>query len=76
MLIKDYTQRDKDSFNYAREITKPYKEVERVLDWCKSELIEEWRWQMVEMSTPAKVGRYIFYFDSDRDCVAFSLKWA
>ena len=76
MLIKDYTQRDKDSFNYAREINKPYGEIERVLNWCKSELSDEWRWQMIEMSTPTKMGRYIFYFDNERDCLAFYLKWA
>ena len=76
MLLNEYTQRGKDSFNFAREITKPYGEIERVLDWCKSAVSDEWRWQMIEMSTPAKMGRYIFYFDNERDCVAFCLKWA
>ena len=76
MLINEYSQRNKDSFKHAKEISKPYGEIERVLDWCKTELIEDWRWQLVEMSTPARLGRYVFYFDGERDCVAFSLKWA
>jgi hypothetical protein len=76
MLINEYSQRNKDSFKHAKEISKPYGEIERVLDWCKTELIEDWRWQLVEMSTPARRGRYVFYFDGERDCVAFSLKWA
>jgi hypothetical protein len=76
MLINEYSQRNKDSFKHAKEISKPYGEIERVLDWCKTELIEDWRWQLVDMSTPVREGRYIFYFDGERDCVAFSLKWA
>lgn len=75
MLINEYSQRNKDSFNHAKEISKLYGEIERVLDWCKTELIEDWRWQLVEMSTPTRPGRYVFYFDGERDCVAFSLKW-
>jgi hypothetical protein len=67
--------RASDSFVYAREITKPFGGVDRVIDWCKSELEGEWRWQLVEMSSDIKPGRYLFYFDSERDCFAFSLQW-
>ena len=64
-----------DSFNYAREIHKPFGELDRVLSWCKTELIDEWRWQLVEVSTDQRPGRYIFYFDSERDYFAFTLYW-
>lgn len=74
--IGPWHQRDRDSFPYAREISKPWGGLESVLAWCKQELEEDWRWQMVEMSTNLRPGRYIFYFDSDRDCCAFTLKWA
>ena len=64
-----------DSFNYAREINKPFGELDRVLAWCKTELNGEWRWQLVDVSTDQRPGRYIFYFDSERDYFAFTLYW-
>lgn len=68
--------RDETSFAHARQIIKPYGEIDRILTWCKSELVDTWRWQMVEMAAPQRPGRYIFYFDSERDCLAFTIKWA
>jgi hypothetical protein len=47
-----------------------------VLNWCKSELRGEWRWQLLEMSSAIKPGRYIFYFDDERDYLAFVMKWS
>ena len=78
MLLKSPVewQRDRESFNHAHEIVKPYGEIEHVLNWCKSELVKEWRWQMAEVSSDRKPGRYIFYFDDERDCLAFIMKWA
>lgn len=68
--------RDKESFAHAQEINKPFGMVEPILDWCKNELTGDWRWQLVEVSTLTRPGRYIFYFDSERDCFAFTLKWS
>jgi len=68
--------RDKDSFDHAHEIIKPFGVIERVLDWCKSELTGEWRWQLLEVSSDIKPGRYIFYFDNERDYLAFLMKWS
>jgi hypothetical protein len=65
-----------ESFNYAQEISRPFGQIDRVIEWCKSELTGEWRWQMVSASSAQAPGRYIFYFDSDRDAAAFSLFWA
>jgi len=64
-----------DSFEYAREINKPFGELDWVLAWCKTELVGEWRWQLVEVSTDQRPGRYIFYFDLNRDYFAFTLYW-
>jgi hypothetical protein len=64
-----------DSFNHAREIHKPFGELDRVLAWCKTELVGEWRWQLVDVSTDRRPGRYIFYFDLERDYFAFTLYW-
>lgn len=75
MPFVDYKIRDKESFAYAKEIQKPFGGVDAVISWCKSEMTNDWRWQVVEMSSDIRPGRYIFYFDSDRDCCAFTLKW-
>jgi hypothetical protein len=66
--------RDKESFEFAKEIVKPFGAIESVLDWSKQELIGEWRWQLVEVSSERRPGRYIFYFESERDYLAFLLK--
>jgi hypothetical protein len=75
MNLADYQIRDKESFAYAKEISKPWGGLDIVLAWCKTELVGEWRWQLVDVSSDIRPGRYIFYFDSDRDCCAFTLKW-
>jgi len=67
--------RDGESFNYAKEIYKPFGQLDNVLAWCKTELDGDWRWQLVRTSTDREPGRYIFYFDSERDCFAFTLRW-
>ena len=68
--------RDRDSFHYAREIIKPFGVIEHVLNWCKSELTSDWRWQLLEMSSDIKPGRYCFFFDDERDYLAFLMKWS
>ncbi|CAB4137325.1 hypothetical protein UFOVP328_18 [uncultured Caudovirales phage] len=67
--------RSKESFQHAQEIVKPFGVLEAVLAWCKTNLEDEWRWQLLEMSSDIKPGRYIFFFDSERDYLAFVLKW-
>lgn len=68
--------RDKSSFHHAHEIVKPFGVIETVLAWCKSELQHDWRWQLLEMSSDIKPGRYCFFFDNERDYLAFVMKWA
>ena len=67
--------RSRESFRYAREITKPFGKLDRVIDWCKTEMVGDWRWQLVDVSSDQRPGRYIFYFDSERDYFAFTLYW-
>lgn len=69
-------KRDRNSFRHATEITKEFGIIETVLNWCKSELRGEWRWQLIEMSSDIKPGRYCFFFDDERDYLAFVMKWA
>ena len=69
-------ERCRDSFNHAQEIAKPFGVLEHVLDWCKEELGSDWRWQLLSVSSERQPGRYIFYFDSERDYLAFIMKWA
>jgi hypothetical protein len=65
-----------ESFTHAQEIARPFGQIDRVIEWCKTELIGEWRWQVVTTSSDRAPGRYIFYFDSDRDAAAFALFWS
>jgi hypothetical protein len=68
--------REKESFSHAQEIQKSFGLIEKVLDWCKDELVGEWRWQLIEISSDQRPGRYCFFFDNERDYLAFVLKWA
>ena len=68
--------RTRQSFQYSREIQKPYGELEKVLEWCKDELYREWRWQLIETSGSNSPGRYCFYFDDELEFTAFLLKWS
>ena len=68
--------RRRESFPYSREIAKPFGKLDHVLDWCKTELVGDWRWQLVDVSSDRRPGRYIFYFDTERDFFAFTLQWA
>ena len=67
--------RDGESFAYSSDISKPFGKIDHILTWCKSELQDEWRWQLVDVSSDQRPGRYIFYFDSERDHFAFTLQW-
>ena len=65
----------KEGYNHACRIVKSFGVIEQILDWCKREIPNEWRWQLVQVSSDHHDGRYIFYFDSERDYCAFLLKW-
>ena len=73
--IPGYKLRDGQSFAFDKEISKPFGTIDRVISWCKSEMLDDWRWQVVEASSDTRPGRYKFYFDSERDFVAFLLQW-
>ena len=64
------------SFAHAREIARPFGQIDRIIEWCKTELVGDWRWQVVTTSSDRAPGRYIFYFDSDRDAAVFRLFWS
>ena len=65
-----------ESFNHAQEIARPFGQIDQIIEWCKTELVGDWRWQVVTTSSDRAPGRYIFYFDSDRDAAAFALFWS
>ena len=69
------TIRQGDSFNHACRIQKNYGVLDDILAWCKKSLTAEWRWQLVSVSSDDGPGDYIFYFDSERDYLAFVMKW-
>ena len=67
--------RSETTFDHAREVFLEWGRLDEVVQWCKTELESDWRWQIVDTSSDIRPGRYIFYFDSERDCCAFTLKW-
>ena len=71
-----YHVRERDSFRHAQEVIKPSGVLDDIIAWCKSECKQDWRWQLIEMSTDTRPGRYIFYFDSEQDYFAFYMKWS
>ena len=71
-----YHVRESDSFPHAVEVVKPFGVLDSMISWCKSECVQDWRWQLVDMSTDVKPGRYIFYFDSEQEYFAFYMKWS
>lgn len=68
--------RESSSFAFRHEIAKPFGALDSVIAWCRDQLTGDWRWQLIEVSTDQRPGRYTFYFDSERDYVAFMLQWS
>ena len=76
MLATPLVDREKNSFAHSKEIVKPFGSLDSIISWCKTELVDEWRWELIEVSTDTRPGRYVFYFDSERDLFAFVLHWS
>lgn len=76
MLTAPILDREKNSFAHSQEITKPFGSLDSIISWCKTELLAEWRWELIEVSTDRRPGQYVFYFDSERDLFAFVLHWS
>ena len=74
--LAQINQRSRESFSYAKEIAKPFGGIDRVISWCKTEIQGDWRWQLIEPSSDIRPGRYGFFFDNERDYVAFLLQWS
>ena len=49
------------SYTHACEVSH-HPQVEPIILWCKQNLDDTWRWQIVETSGNSP-GRYIFYFN-------------
>jgi len=74
-MLRQIDSRNRESFPYSREVHKHWGGLEPMLTWCKAELTGDWRWQLIDMATDQRPGRYCFFFDSERDVVAFTMKW-
>lgn len=68
--------RDAESFKHSILINKPFGSLDSVIEWAKTELSNEWRWQVIRTSSDQLPGSYIFYFDSESDYLAFTMKFA
>ena len=74
-MLRQVDFRSGESFAHACEIQKPWGVIDDIIAWCKAELQDDWRWQLVDTSTDQRPGRYVFYFDNNKDYFAFVLKW-
>lgn len=73
--LEEYQVRTGESFRYAITVDKAYGILDDILDWCRANMLADWRWQLISPSSDRSPGKYTFYFDSDRDCCAFKLRW-
>lgn len=64
-----------DVFRYYQEIEKHTGAIDDIVNWCKSEISTEWRWQLLEVSSNTKPGKYRFFFETENDYCSFLLKW-
>jgi hypothetical protein len=74
-MLRQVDFRTEESFAYICEIQKPFGAIDTIINWCKSELQDDWRWQLIDVSSDQRPGRYMFYFDNNKDYFAFVLKW-
>lgn len=64
---------------YSTTIDLPYGELKRVMEWCKSNCVADWKFSPGGdarhiAETHNRNEEYKFYFESERDYVAF-LVW-
>ena len=57
----------------SANVTVPYGQLDGFLEWCKRNCADEWKFEESEEDTRAGAV-YDFYFESERDYVAF-LVW-
>jgi hypothetical protein len=75
----EYSSREATSFAYSSPVTLEFGQLEPFLAWCRTELVGEWRWEYYPRDAIGNCynkWQYRFYFDSERDCLAVTLKWA
>lgn len=71
-----YNKDKKLCFAYAKDISKPFGKLQEILDWAKINCKPGWKWQLVDPPSDIRPGRYIFFFNNERDYFAFCLKWS
>lgn len=60
---------------YKTTVNLPYGTLKNVMEWCEKNCIADWKFDPVETSDFSKslsfANQYKFYFESERDYVAF-----
>ena len=67
---------DASQYPYTLEISKKLGKLDEVITWSKQELEHEWRWILDETGGGDGLWKYRFFFQSERDMCAFTMKWA
>lgn len=58
---------------YKTYIQLPYGELGEVVEWCRKNCIDEWKFHEHHNTMDSWSPEYTFYFENERDLVAFTL---
>lgn len=61
-------------YQHSTMVAIEFGRLEQVLEWCKK-LPNLWVWNLEEWTTVSSPGQYKFYFKSEKDLLAFILRW-
>jgi len=67
--------RDATTFNYSVNIERPAGDIDGIVQWCKLNFEDGWRWHINCFSTPSTPGSYTFFLNNNADYMAFVLKY-
>ena len=63
------------TFNYSVNIERPAGDIDGIVQWCKLNFADGWRWHINCFSTPTTPGSYTFFLNNNADYMAFVLKY-
>jgi|LakMenE18May11ns_1017448.scaffolds.fasta_scaffold9051103_2 hypothetical protein len=58
---------------FKSKIGLPYGKLQSILEWCKRNCTHEWKFEEDGNTMDTWEPKYTFYFESERDYVAFTL---
>jgi hypothetical protein len=75
LKISGFDNRRCTSFKYGATVTKEHGVLDSMVQWCQDNTSDDWGWHIDTTSGDHCPGVYQFYFDNEKDSVAFVLTW-